>query len=335
MCKLIPNTFGLKASARELIEFGSVLELQHILSEHRGESIRCIGQGSNLLLTGDYDGLVLQSGMRRVLSLTEDDDSVTIDCGAGIVLDELIAQLVDMGLWGLENLSYIPGTVGASAVQNVGAYGVEAKDVITAVHTVEVATGVERLFSNEECRFGYRDSIFKGEAKGKYVVTSVTYRLLKNRPENPENRVKGTTLHAIRKEIIATRQQKLPEVNEFGSAGSFFKNPVVDQAMADRLKANYPDMPMYNVPFPLGGEDTAKAGGERFEVKLSAAWLIDQCGLKGYQLGGARVWDKQPLVIVNYTGSATADDILSLSRFVQAEVKKKMGVEILPEVEII
>lgn len=318
---MIPNTFGLKASSRELIEFGSVLELQRILSEHRGESIRCIGQGSNLLLTGDYEGLILRSGMRRVLSLSEDDDSVTIDCGAGIVLDELIAQVVDMGLWGLENLSYIPGTVGASAVQNVGAYGVEAKDVIVRVHTVEIATGEERDWTNEECQFGYRASIFKAEKRNQYIVTSVSYRLTKQRVPNPESRVKGTTLHAIREEIISTRRQKLPEVAEYGSAGSFFKNPVVDQATGERLKAQYPDMPMYNVP--------------EQNVKLSAAWLIDQCGLKGYQIGGARVWDKQPLVIVNYTGSATASDIRALSEYIQTEVKQKFGVEILPEVEMI
>lgn len=317
---MIPNTFGMRAAAREMMEFGSVLELKQILSAHAGEKILVVGQGSNLLLTNDIDGLVLRSGMRRVLSLTEDDESVTIECGAGIVLDELIAQVVDMGLWGLENLSYIPGTVGASAVQNVGAYGVEAKDVITAVHTVEIATGAERDWTNEECQFGYRASVFKGEAKGKYVITSVTYRLLKSRPENPESRVKGTTLNAIREEIIATRRQKLPEVGEYGSAGSFFKNPVVDQATGERLKAQYPDMPIY--PFSS-------------LVKLSAAWLIDHAGLKGCQVGGARVWDRQPLVIVNYTGEATASDIRILSEQVQAAVKTKFGVEILPEVEII
>lgn len=322
----IPNTFGMNAEARELLEFGSVEELKHILAAHRNERILVVGQGSNLLLTGNFDGLVLRSGMRRVLSLTEDDESVTIDCGAGIVLDELIAQLVDMGLWGLENLSYIPGTVGASAVQNVGAYGVEAKDVITAVHAVEIATGEERIFTREECRFGYRDSIFKSEAKGKYVVTSVSYRLLKKRPENPDGRIQGTSIHAIREEIIKTRQQKLPEPNEFGSAGSFFKNPVVSRSLADTLKTQYPDMPVY--PFTPLEEGHG-------ELKLSAAWLIDQCGFKGRQIGGARVWDRQPLVIVNYTGSATPSDICTLSEQVREEVKAKFGVEILPEVEII
>lgn len=327
----IPNTFGIEAEARELVVFQSVEELKRILAAHRGEKILVVGQGSNLLLRGDFDGLVLQSGMRRVLSLVEDDDSVYIDCGAGIVLDELIEQVTDMRLWGLENLSYIPGTVGASAVQNVGAYGVEAKDVITEVHTVEIATGEERIWKVEECGYGYRESIFKGKEAGKYVVTSVTYRLgkkpLSDSPQG-ENKsrldTKGKSPKQIREEIIATRQQKLPEVSEFGSAGSYFKNPVVPNAKAETLMADYPDMPMY----PLDQEKGAV-------VKLSAAWLIDQCGLKGTQIGGARVWDKQPLVIVNYTGEATAEDIMTLAETVQTSVQEKFGVEITPEVQYV
>lgn len=329
---MIPNTFGLKAEAKHYAEFGSVEELKRILAAHRGERILVVGQGSNLLLAGDYDGLVLRSGMKRVLSLSEDDDYVYIDCGAGIVLDELIAQVVDMGLYGLENLSYIPGTVGASAVQNVGAYGVEAKDIITAVHTVEIATGEERIWTNEECQYGYRESIFKGEAKGRYIVTSVTYRLGKTetppRP-SPQGReisksrlnTEGKSLMQVREEIIATRREKLPEVGEYGSAGSFFKNPKphLTSSQKEELLRRYPDMPHWDEP-----------GGA---VKLSAAWLIDQCGLKGYQIGGARVWDKQPLVIVNYTGEATAADIVALADHVVATVKERFGVELTPEVE--
>lgn len=322
----IPNTFGIEAEARELVVFQSVEELKRILAAHRGENVLVVGQGSNLLLRGDFDGLVLQSGMTRVLSLTEDDDYVYIDCGAGIVLDELIAQVADMRLWGLENLSYIPGTVGASAVQNVGAYGVEAKDLITAVHTVEIATGEERIWSVEECGYGYRESVFKGAEAGKYVVTSVTYKLGKKRIEFPDSRITGDSPMQVREEIIATRRQKLPEVAEYGSAGSFFKNPVVSETIAEELKSVYPDMPMYPVA-PL--EDGTEA------VKLSAAWLIDQCGLKGTQIGGARVWDKQPLVIVNYTGKATAEDIMALAEKVQMEVKQKFGVVITPEVQYV
>lgn len=323
----IPNTFGIEAEARELVVFQSVEELQRVLAAHRGEPVLVVGQGSNLLLRGDFDGLVLQSGMTRVLSLTEDDDYVYIDCGAGIVLDELIAQVADMRLWGLENLSYIPGTVGASAVQNVGAYGVEAKDIITAVHTVEIATGEERIWSVEECGYGYRESVFKGAEAGKYVVTSVTYKLGKKRIEFPDSRITGDSPMQVREQIIATRRQKLPEVSEYGSAGSYFKNPKTPQAPAEgevniqELLKQYPDMPHWEEPDGM--------------VKLSAAWLIDQCGLKGLQIGGARVWDKQPLVIVNYTGRATAEDIMALAEKVVATVKEKIGVTLSPEVQYV
>lgn len=299
----------MKAQAKMLVEFESISELQQVLTEHRGERFLCVGSGSNLLLRSDFDGIVLRSAMCRVLSLNEDDDYVYIDCGAGIVLDELIAQVCDMHLYGMENLSYIPGTVGASAVQNVGAYRTEAKDIITSVHTVEIATGEERIFSNEECHFGYRDSIFKGELAGQYVVTSVTYRLSKKGEGSPLQK---------RQEIIDTRRAKLPEVSEYGSAGSFFKNPIVDAATVDRLLAQYPDMPNY----PGEGETGRK---------LSAAWLIDQAGMKGQTEGGAAVWEKQPLVIVN-TGNATPKDIETLAARIQQAVLSKFGVTLTPEV---
>lgn len=316
---LIPNTFGLQAHARSYAEFGSVAELKEILAAYRESNknsassnpennlpVLVVGSGSNLLLQNDYEGLVLRSAMNRVLHLTEDDDAVYIDCGAGIVLDELIEQVTDMGLHGMENLSYIPGTVGASAVQNVGAYRTEAKDVITEVHAVEIATGEERVFSNAECRFGYRDSIFKNELAGKFVITSVTYKLLKQGETSPR---------AKRAEIIETRQAKLPEVAEFGSAGSFFKNPIVTESQLADLLNRCPDMPHY-------------------DTKLVAAWLIDQSGMKGRSVGGAKVWEKQPLVIVN-TGSATAEEIAALAEEVREAVKAKFGVELTPEVNYI
>lgn len=311
------HTFGIPATAAVWAEYASVEELKRLLEQFRGRQILPIGAGSNLLFTHDFDGVLLHSAMRRVLSLTEDDEAVYVEAGSGIVLDEFIAQLVDMGLYGLENLSYIPGTVGASAVQNVGAYGVEAKDVITRVHAVRIADGEERDFTNEDCRFGYRDSIFKQELSGQYVITSVTYRLSKKPIDYPESRIHEATLALTREKIIQTRREKLPEVSEYGSAGSFFKNPVVDPATADRLKASYPDMPCYPA-----------ADG----AKLSAAWLIDQCGLKGKQIGGARVWDKQPLVLVNYTGTATAADIRQLATDIEAAVLDRFGVRISPEV---
>lgn len=302
---LLPyNTFGIDAKARLFIEYYSLDELRTVLKEHKGEQILHIGQGSNLLFTRDFDGAILHSGMARARFL----DDETVEAQNGLRLDDMIAQLTDMGYSGLEKLSLIPGEVGASAVQNVGAYGVEAKDVIERVYTLDVETLEERVFSNEECRFGYRDSAFKHELKGKYIVTSVVYK------------VKPGDATKTREEIIQTRMAKLPTVGETGSAGSFFMNPFVPEEKANELLAQYPDMPH----FPVEGE----------RVKIPAAWLIEQCGWKGKTLGGAQVWPKQPLVIVN-ANNATAQDIIDLAAQVTASVKEKFGIDIHPEVNYI
>ena len=300
----IPNTFGMDVKARLFIEYHSLDELREVLREHKGEPILHIGQGSNLLFTKDFDGVILHSGMARARFL----DDETVEAQNGLKLDDMIAQLTDMGYSGLEKLSLIPGEVGASAVQNVGAYGVEAKDVIERVYTLDVETLEERVFSNEECRFGYRDSIFKHELKGKYIVTSVVYK------------VKPGDATKTREEIIQTRMAKLPTVGEVGSAGSFFMNPFVSEEKANELLAQYPDMPH----FPVEGE----------RVKIPAAWLIEQCGWKGKTLGGAQVWPKQPLVIVN-ANHATPDDIIALAAAISKSVKDKFGIELHPEVNYI
>ena len=307
---LLPyNTFGIDAKARLFIEYYSLDELRQVLKDHKGERILHIGQGSNLLFTKDFDGIILHSGMARAKFL----DDETVEAQNGLRLDDMIAQLTDMGYCGLEKLSLIPGEVGASAVQNVGAYGCEAKDVIIRVHTLDVETLEERVFTNAECRFGYRDSAFKHELKGRYIVTSVVYR------------VKPGDAAKTREEIIATRQAKLPTVGEVGSAGSFFMNPFVPEEQADQLLALYPDMP--NFPSLQGG-DRGRL------VKIPAAWLIEQCGWKGKTLGGAQVWPKQPLVIVN-ANHATAQDIIDLAAAVSASVKEKFNIDIHPEVNYI
>ena len=307
---LLPyNTFGIDVKARLFIEYYSVEELKQVLKEHKGEQILHIGQGSNLLFTKDFDGVILHSGMARARFL----DDETVEAQNGLRLDDLIAQLTDMAYCGMEKLSLIPGEVGASAVQNVGAYGVEAKDVILRVNTIDVETLEERVFSNEECRFGYRDSAFKHELKGKYIVTSVVYK------------VKPGEASKTREEIIQTRMAKLPTVGEVGSAGSFFMNPFVPEEKANELLAQYPDMP--NFPSLQGGDRG------RF-VKIPAAWLIEQCGWKGKRMGGAQVWPKQPLVIVN-ADHATPEDIISLAEAVSTSVKEKFGIEIRPEVNYI
>jgi UDP-N-acetylmuramate dehydrogenase len=301
---LLPyNTFGIDAKAKIFVEYGSIEELKQALQQYKGEKILHIGQGSNLLFTKDFDGVILHSGMARARFL----DDETVEAQSGLRLDDLIAQLTDMAYCGMEKLSLIPGEVGASAVQNVGAYGVEAKDVIIRVHTLEVETLQERVFTNEECRFGYRDSAFKHELKGKYIVTSVVYHVSKGDASK------------TREEIIETRNGKLPKVGEVGSAGSFFMNPFVPDEKANELLAQYPDMPHF--PSPQG-------------VKIPAAWLIDQCGWKGKTLGGAQVWPKQPLVIVN-VHNATAQDIIDLAAAVSQSVKDKFGIDIHPEVNYI
>ena len=301
---LLPyNTFGIDAKAKLFIEYYSLNELRQVLKEHKGERILHIGQGSNLLFTKDFDGVILHSGMARARFL----DDETVEAQNGLRLDDLIAQLTDMNYCGMEKLSLIPGEVGASAVQNVGAYGCEAKDVIVRVHTIDVETLEERVFTNEECRFGYRDSAFKHELKGKYIVTSVVYHVTKGDATK------------TREEIIETRNGKLPKVGEVGSAGSFFMNPFVPEQQANELLKQYPDMPHF--PSPQG-------------VKIPAAWLIEQCGWKGKTLGGAQVWPKQPLVLVN-ANNATAQDIIDLAAAVSASVKERFGIDIHPEVNYI
>ncbi len=302
---LLPyNTFGIDVKAKRFIEYYSLDELRDVLQANRNEQILHIGQGSNLLFTKDFDGIILHSGMARARFI----DDETVEAQNGLRLDDLIAQLTDMGYSGMEKLSLIPGEVGASAVQNVGAYGVEAKDVIIRVNTLDIQTLEERVFTNDECRFGYRDSAFKHELKGKYIVTSVVYHV------TPGEAAK------TRREIIETRKAKLPSVGEVGSAGSFFMNPFVPEEKANALLKQYPEMPHF--PSPQG-------------VKIPAAWLIEQCGLKGKTLGGAQVWNKQPLVIVNATGKAKPEDIIALAKLVSDSVLDKFGISISPEVNYI
>ena len=301
---LLPyNTFGIDAKAKLFIEYYSLDELRQVLKEHKGERMLHIGQGSNLLFTKDFDGVILHSGMARARFL----DDETVEAQNGLRLDDLIAQLTDMGYSGMEKLSLIPGEVGASAVQNVGAYGCEAKDVIERVYTIDVETLEERVFSNAECKFGYRDSAFKHALKGKYIVTSVVYK------------VKPGEATKTREEIIETRNGKLPKVGEIGSAGSFFMNPFVPEEQANALLVQYPDMPHFDTPQG---------------VKIPAAWLIEQCGWKGKTLGGAQVWPKQPLVIVN-ANHATAQDIMDLAAQVSESVFEKFNIKISPEVNYI
>ena len=313
------------------IEYDSVEELKQILRDYPLEGDRWlhIGAGSNLLFTGDYPGIVLHSCIRGFEVVAEDAEAVIVRVGAGEVWDDFVAYAVSNEWYGAENLSLIPGEVGASAVQNIGAYGVEAKDLIVEVETIEVATGKERVFRNEECGYAYRESVFKLSLKRRYVLTQVSFRLKKtpsyqldygNVRAELEKRGCGLTLENVRQTIIDIRNAKLPDPKIQGNAGSFFMNPMVSRSQFETLLAQYPQMPHYEV--------------DAHRVKIPAAWMIDQCGWKGKQLGRAGVHDKQALVLVNL-GGATGKEIIRLSEEIQKSVYEKFGVCISPEVNYV
>ena len=382
------NTFGMKVKARCFIEYDSVADLVDIEFEELARPVLHIGGGSNLLFTDDFKGTVLhskidfieildegQGGTER--SICSQDHSchserseesfppVLVSVGAGVVFDDFCAWAAKEGLWGVENLSYIPGEVGASAVQNIGAYGVEVKDVIRRVYCYDTVEEEFVSFGVEECEYGYRDSVFKDpEVKGRYIVTHVVFALSRElrprleyghlkeavsaslsgdpriepsvlthplagggmSPESNAETASRLTPMMVRKVIIKIRKEKLPEPSVKGSAGSFFKNPVIPMEHYLRIeaaaKAEFgPDyrVPHYDLPDGM--------------VKVPAAWMIEQCGWKGKRSGGAAVWEKQPLVIVNYTGEAYPEEIVGLEKRIIASVKAKFGVELHPEVE--
>ena len=325
------NTFGMDVKASVFVEYDSVAELKSILSDkdYMAGSWLHIGGGSNLLFKGDYVGTVLHSAVRGYETVAENGQEIEVRVGAGEVWDDFVAYTVQNGWYGAENLSLIPGEMGASAVQNIGAYGVEAKDLIVKVEAVEVETGRERTFAREECCYAYRESIFKKELKGKYVVTYVTCRLSKQPVFNLEygnvrgeleKRGNAVTLENVRKVIIAVREAKLPDPKVQGNAGSFFMNPMIPRGQFEALQQRYPDIPHY------------EADGGR--VKIPAAWMIDRCGWKGKQMGRAGVHSRQALVLVN-CGGATGDEVISLAGQIQDSVLQKFGICISPEVNFI
>lgn len=325
------HTFGMDVKADRWIEYSSQEELCGLLL-HKGDwtlPLLHIGAGSNLLFKGDFRGTVLHSAIKGYERVYEDDETVLVRVGAGVVWDDFVAYAVANNWYGAENLSYIPGEVGAAAVQNIGAYGAEAKDLITEVETVCVETGVCRTFTNPECGYAYRESVFKKELKGKYVVTYVTFRLGKrpvfnleygNIRAKLEQRKEPLSLQLVREVIIGVRKEKLPDPSAQGNAGSFFMNPVIAREVYERILVDYPDMPHYEV--------------DKERVKVPAAWLIDRCGWKGKALGRAGVHDRQPLVLVNL-GGATGQEVMDLAEAVTASVRDKFGIGLSPEVNYI
>ncbi len=347
------NTFGMKVKARCFIEYDSVADLVEIEFGELARPVLHIGGGSNLLFTDDFKGTVLHSKVDFIEILEENSSGeVLVSAGSGVVFDDLCAWAAKEGLWGLENLSYIPGEVGASAVQNIGAYGVEVKDVIKKVYCYDTVEEEFVNFDVDECGYGYRDSMFKmSEIKGRYIVTHVVFALArKPQPKLEYGHIKNAVLNsvglpetaseeeiaavvtpaAIRKVIIRTRKEKLPEPSVMGSAGSFFKNPLISpEHFAEiEVKAKAEYGADYKVPhYEIAAEDGSTA------IKVPAAWMIEQCGWKGRRSGNAAVYDKQPLVIVNYTGEAYPEEIVGLEKRIIASVKAKFGVNLHPEVE--
>lgn len=329
---LLPhNTFGMDVRAACFIEYDSETELRHLLLSEKclpGKWLH-IGRGSNLLFTKNYEGTVLHSGIKGYDLLSDGDDSVEIRVGAGEKWDDFVRYAVANEWYGAENLSLIPGEVGASAVQNIGAYGVEVKDLIVAVEAMDVTNGELRRFTNEKCRYAYRDSIFKNELKGQYIVTHVTYRLSKvpvyhldygNIRAELEREACALTLENIRRVIVRIRKEKLPDPKEKGNAGSFFMNPYLYKEQFKHLQNMCPDIPYYPVV------DN--------KVKVPAAWLIERCGWKGRSVGHVSVCDKQALIIVN-EGNATGDEVVRLADAIIASVHETFGITLVPEVNYI
>lgn len=324
------NTFGIDVKCRYFVESDTESEFLEFVSSYelKPEEIMVLGEGSNFLFTDDFDGTVFYPTMKGMEIVEENDEHVWVKVGAGEVWDDFVAWTVEQGYGGVENLSFIPGHVGAAPVQNVGAYGMEAGDTIERVEAIQIEKARKETISAAACRFAYRDSIFKGEWKNRYIVTYVVFRLTKV-PEFRLNygsvreelqKLGEVSLKNIRRAIIQIRRAKLPDVKDLPNAGSFFKNPVVSREQAGQLKERYPELPVYPVD-----ED---------RVKLAAGWLIEQCGWKGKDLGKAGVYEKQALILVNRAG-ASGVEVARLANEVKKSVFMTFGVWIEPEVYVI
>lgn len=326
---LLPhNTFGIEATAACFVDFSSVDEIREFLADgFDGESL-VIGGGSNLLFVANFKGTVFHSSIMGIEVVGETDSHILLRVGSGVNWDKLVAYTVEHGWYGLENLSAIPGEVGASAVQNVGAYGVEAGELIVNVEAITMNGGEYRIFNHDDCHFAYRDSVFKNEEKGKNIIAYVTYCLSKvpqfklsyGNLKDKVDELGGESLANVRRAVCEIREAKLPSPSRVGSAGSFFMNPVVAKDFAVALKKEYPTMPQYVV--------------DEERVKISAGWLIEQCGWKKTPHPNVGVYEHQALVVVN-RGNATGTDVLEFARAVVDSVKEKFGVTLHMEVNVI
>lgn len=331
------NTFGIDATAHLMVKYSSIEELTDFLKKYRQEESHLpllhIGGGSNLLFLSDFAGIILFSEIKDITLLSEDEETVLVSVGAGVTHDDFVQYAIQKGWYGVENLSLIPGQVGASAVQNIGAYGVEAGDFIKTVHTISLEDGTSRQWNHDELCYSYRHSIFKDQAiRGKYAVCHVVFQLKKRftpclnygglRATLQQKGISEENLSAtlLRDIIIETRQNKLPDPKVMGNAGSFFMNPIVGIDTLQRIQAKNSNVPYYEV--------------DKETVKIPAGWLIEQCGWKGKSIGPAAVHDRQALVLVN-KGGATGKDILELCKAVQQSVEETFGIHLYPEVNFI
>lgn len=326
------NTFGIQVYCNEFIDITDETQIIEFINKNkdRKSNFLIIGSGSNILFTENFDGTILKNSLNGISLISEDENEVIIKIASGEVWSEIVNYCVEKDWGGIENLSLIPGTAGAAPVQNIGAYGVELKDVLLKVEAIDMLSGEKISLSNESCKFGYRNSIFKDEYKGKCFIVSITIKLNKNSQLNTsygdisrvlkEIGIINPSIKDVSNAVIQIRKSKLPDPAITGNAGSFFKNPVIDISFFKKLKEKFPDIKS----FP----------DESNKMKIAAAWLIENSGLKGYNNGNAAIHDKQPLVIIN-KGNATGNEIKDLADFVIKTVNEKFGIVLTPEVNIL
>ncbi len=325
------NTFGIEANAQKFVAVHSIEELKTILEQNQHEKKFILGGGSNMLLTKDIDALVIHIDIKGKQIIREDDDFVWVECNAGENWHEFVLWTISQDFGGLENMSLIPGNVGTTPVQNIGAYGTEIKDTFVSCDAIEIKSFKIKTFTNAECNFGYRESVFKNEIKDRFIITSVVFKLTKRnhkiniaygdiQSELAKNNISNPGLKDVSNAVIAIRESKLPNPKELGNSGSFFKNPIVSKKQFAPIHAKFPEMRFYEV--------------SETEVKVPAGWLIEQAGFKGKRFGDAGVHKNQALVLVNY-GNATGQEILAVSKNIQNTVYEIFGIHIEAEVNVI
>ena len=325
------NTFGIEASAKQFVAVHDTTELKTILEQNKTEKKFILGGGSNMLLTKDIDALVIHVDLKGKKIIKEDEDFAWIESQAGENWHEFVLWTIDQNFGGLENMSLIPGNVGTTPVQNIGAYGAEIKDTFVSCEAMSIENQEMRSFAKAECHFGYRESVFKNEAKDQYVITSVVFKLTKRNHkinvsygdisgELAKNNITNPTLKDVSNAVIAIRQSKLPDPKELGNSGSFFKNPILKKSDFEKIHHQFPEMKYYEV--------------SETEVKVPAGWLIEQAGFKGKRFGDAGIHKNQALVLVNY-GNATGQEILEVSKTIQKTIFETFGIHIEAEVNVI